>query len=328
MERTQYSVEDEALRRYATANDYFRSIEVTEKVMKRISRLDGGQVRKGYKPIKRTALLTALTTLILLVSATAYATTEFLQIRNAAGWTIVKTENWPPTPDTKMWRLISEYDKRVRAALQPGEIVAYYINDEAINAYDKPNKLKYAWESVKYTDYADYMKAMKRDSAPRLTQPGYLPEGFAYSYGEFSPKYSLPGDKGNSEYKQIMELFIKKAMTSHDDDNDKLFIEPLKWTKSMQAALYYSKGKTEISLQATKTIGLGLNQPDGSKAEKVTIKGQETIYVHKGSASTFFTNQIGWFDEKMSIAYYIADTSESNLTREEFLRIAKSMITE
>lgn len=324
MEREHFAFENENLRKHAAQEHSFRSIEITESLMERIRNQESKRPMSGFKPLRRTALLTALISLILLASVTVYAANEYLQIRNKSGQVVLETYYYPDYTNAEMQNLLGTYRNRVLDSIQPGEEAAYYVDDDALNNYDSLNKLKFEYKPVQYKDYKEFIKERDRISAPKLNQPDYIPKGFTFLYGQIDPRVPMHGDGDNSEYSKLMELLVNRANKS--TSQDKLFIEPIEVKQAIGAVLYYSsgEGKIDFSIQATYGTKLSLLQDEDIKSEKVMIKGQEAIYQKR----TDNEDLIAWYDNSSSVAYVINDNSDGELTRKDFIRMAESMITE
>lgn len=316
--------ENENLKRHASLEKDFRKIEVREKVMERVYRIQNSSPKKGLKPIKRTILLTSLT--VMLVSLTAFAAVELVQIRNATGEIILTTEDVSPDEVADISEIMDTYMDEIQASLAPGEMAAYYVKEDSLKGYDRTSRLRFTFKTTKHASYLDYLAEIERTSAPRLVQPDVLPQGFHYANGEvipLAPQPLPPGEDDNSEYNQLLERLTARANAS--TGSSKLFTEQVQWTKADGAKLTFSDGETDISIFSIKGLKASIPQADGAAAQKVQIHGHEAIYIKAGS-DEYFTNKLVWVDEGSGIVYTIKDKAGSHLIKDDLIKIAGSMI--
>lgn len=330
MDPAQITSEDEDLRRYGAKESNLRHIDVTDAVMTRVYNVRTDQISKKYNTRRRTAIIASAFAIILLASVTVQAATGYLEIRNKVGKAVVKVReplNSLSSPSKSIDQLLKQYREQAHATLQPGGLVAYYINDQAAyNPYDIANPLKYEYLPVDWPTYEDYVQAAEQASAPQLT-PTYMPDGFHYKRGNLSPDFPSRGTDKRSQYEDLLVKLTSAAAKT----NDKLIMEPVQWSQARSGILTFTNGKTDILLMATKALGVTLYQDKQAIAEKVNVGRQEAIYMDGRSVSNTkysrFSNRIDWYDESSGVVYNISDDEDSPLTKEEFLKIAKGIIS-
>lgn len=316
--------ENEKLKAYALKEEELHKIEVTDKVMERIYKMESSRAKVNTRPVKRTMLLTSL--MVVLASLTAFAAAEWVQIRNSAGQIILTTEEAGTDSVSDINETMDAYMAQAQASLAPGEMAAYYVKDEALNSYDPINRLRIIFKTTMHASYQNYLAEIERTSAPKLMQPDVLPEGFQYASGEvvpLAPRPLPPGEDDNNEYDLLLERLIAKADASAS--NEKLFIEQVQWTEGDGAKLTFSNGETDLFIWASRGLGASIPQANGSAAQKVQIQESEAIYIKAGSSEPY-TNQLVWMDERSGIIYTIKDNTGSHLIKEDLINIAESMI--
>ncbi|WP_026264052.1 hypothetical protein [Paenibacillus terrigena] len=322
MDRPQPNDRHADLKYYAAHPDKLPPIDLTDRVMAKVRNLQSSP--KRFRSMKRSSVLLTAIILTLVASVTAYAAAEYIQIRNAKGKVVMRTaQYWPPLPPDHNRTVLSSYDEQVRGTLKQGQLVAYYIDNPTLNAYDR-NLVKLVYKN-EFKHYDDYVQEMKRTSTPRLLQPDRLPKGYEFSLGQVVPSF-LFGD--DPEYKELLNRFIARAESSKG--KEKLFTEELDWKTSGTAMLIYQKDENNyLYLIASKAIGSTMTQPKGAKAEQLTIDGQDLIYIDNRNLDTKVSegkNKMGWFNEKTNVAYNLYDSASSDLTKQDFIAMAKSII--
>ncbi|MFD0618792.1 hypothetical protein ACFQZR_15120 [Paenibacillus sp. GCM10027629] len=321
MDRSQPNDRHADLKYYAAHPDNLPPIDLTDRVMAKVRNLQ--PFPKRFRSMKRSSVLLTAIILTLVASATAYAAAEYIQIRNAKGKVVMRTaQYWPPLPPDHNRTVLSSYDEQVRGTLKQGQLVAYYIDNPTLNAYG--NLVKFVYKN-EFKDYDDYIQEVERTSAPRLLQPERMPKGYQFSLGQVVPSF-LFGD--DPEYKELLNRFIARATASKG--KEKLFTEELNWKTSGTAMLIYQKDeKNFLYLIATKGIGSTMTQPKGAKAEQLTIDGQDLIYIDNRNLDTKVSegkNKMGWFNEKTNVVYNLYDSASSDLRKQDFIAMAKSII--
>lgn len=319
MERQQDS-ENRDLKRYAISVEQLRSIEITEHVMDRVRGSVNGNLKKiTVRPVKRSAFVLMITVVALCISVSAYAASEFIQIKNKAGQVVVKTS---PKPEYEyhLDSAFSKYKEQVQATLKTGEAAFYYIKDDQLNAKDKLNILKQAYKN-EYTTYDAFVSEMKSKDAPMVIQPQNLMKGYTFKSGEVYPTFPFSYEKTHQE---ILDRLIQQANASTTDQ--KLFVEKIIWNEGLSTNVVYRKGNQHLSLIGSKGTGTEIPVAKDSKSEQISIGHQQVVYVRDAKNETS-TNFMAWFDEKKKIVYTIFDSGNSDLTKEDFITLAKRMIT-
>lgn len=315
---------NEELRKYSGSDGYFRTIDMTTKVMQDIERLQHKK-RSGLRSMKRKTVISIIMPCVLLISFTTYAAAGHIQIFNSKGEVVVKTVDPPTTLPAKLNNMLDEYRKRALTVLKPGELAAYYIKDDYVNklnGYDTVNPIKFAYLPIDYSTYEAFLTEQNRTSAPPIKKPGYLPKGLSFSYGQVFALGPQRYGEERVKYDELKERLISQANSAKNEE--KLFIEKLDWSKAAAAILYLSDGKnrTAVSFQAVYGLNQSITQQPNASSEMVQLKHHEAIYVHNKADGDMLT----WYDSKDSIAYTIMVNEEGLMSKKELQKMAESMI--
>lgn len=333
MDRTASAGENEVLMSFAKSEAEYRNVDLTQTVMERISRLSEARLGgKRRKPLRRSTAAAVLGGAVLLGTLTAYAASDYAHVRYLKGLIDIKAvpAGIPYEYPAEVSKQFEAYRQRVLKMLKPGQMLAYYIHDDKLNAYDKPNEIKFEYD-VAFNSYDDYLKKLRQVSAPRLELPHYLPEGYVFKRGQIFPRPPMQSDKDHSVFDKLRQDLLKKAQTA--TGGDKLVVEPVNWTKVLGANLYLVNGSSILNLLAT----VGPDDPrQGSKttigqrasatSETLRIGHQEVFYMSDDSPEADTPHYLFWYDEQANVYYSIMDSKGSELTRQDILRIAESMI--
>ncbi|MBB3113814.1 hypothetical protein FHS18_005927 [Paenibacillus phyllosphaerae] len=324
--------EDLTLNKAYLAHEYpFKQMDLTDKVMRRIEQgsVNERKAREagGRKWLRPATVLTGMLGLILFASVSGYAATKLIEIRDRSGQVVMKTIDYPHyPPDATISQQMSDYDERVKASLEPGEFAAYYINDEAINEYDKLNPIKFVFQPVQYKTYAEFAEAQTAAKGPSIPMPAYVPEGLHLLYGQVHPKLPHSGEGENSTYSQVKQRLIERASQA-PTSADKLFMEKLDWTESGHSQLYFAdeQGKIVGYILASFAMGSDVWPQDGDVVEKVKIGEQQEGIYHQVAREDGL-HSLAWFDSQRKIAYNLLVKADSGYSKEEMMRMAASML--
>lgn len=333
MRKARSILQDEALKELL-AKEEPDTLDVRLSVMDRVREIH--ERKSGNKTAwRRTGAIVMIACLVLvLTSLTGYAASRYVQILNSKGEVIVETKEIKEdkyTPHAKTYtKLLSAYQERVQSQLKPGELAAYYVHDETLNAYDKLNKVKTEYKPIVYGSYAALKKQLEVTAGPLPPEPKYLPKGFVFTAGEIFPSMA----ERESSWDQLKKLepeFIRMAKSS--SSGAKLFIKPLSWSKADSANVSYSNGEDTIHITAyvqekhpSSVVSL---HPKGVSVEKLTADGQEMVYMEASEAAAdevYYKHKLEWLDEQAEVYYSIYDNPGSTLSKSEFTRIAGSMV--
>lgn len=299
-----------------------REIDVLENVMERVYRAESSSVSPGFKPVKRTFMLAGL--IVILASLSAFAFAEIVQIYNENGRVILATEEAELDETASIINgIMDQYGEGIHLA--PGEMIAYYVKDERLDAYEQASRMRLIFKTTMYTSYEELLKEIDRTSAPRLVAPSVLPAGFRFAYGDVIPLAPRPMPEAESEYNQLLERLVARAAAS--TASDQVFTERVEWMQSDGTRLNYTDGEMEFSIWASRALAGHIPVEEGSAALKVKIEGHEAVYI-KGGANDHFTNKLVWMDEGTGIMFTIKDEAGSHLGKEDLIGIAESMIVQ
>ncbi|AZN39064.1 hypothetical protein [Paenibacillus albus] len=294
-------------------------INVVEQVMNRITgqKQKQGRRRKSGAAFRSVTALGSAALILLLISVTAYAATEYIQIRNKAGQVKVQyeapsltTTNGEPAP----------YNKFAAQALKfagEGELVAYLMPGNGTS------ELQFEFKEKRLKSYTDFVQEMKRTAAPQLPKTAL---DYKFSYGSvYANKPTTDKDKRSSFYQGM--LADLKAQADKPGGGSPLVMKKIPWTKPASVNALYTRGKAYIGLNALLMNGGQMNvvQDADNKTDKVMIGSTVVIFnkVTKGKIGYAYLN---WYDEKQDAYYTLTSYGDHTLTRAEFLQLATTII--
>ncbi|MDO7906704.1 DUF4367 domain-containing protein [Paenibacillus sp. JX-17] len=315
-----------------------QALDVTDAVMSRVHAIEQRiPERKRMLLRPRFAVPAAASFLVLGVSLSGYAASQFIEFRNSQAEMILNTNQAPPA--TKFGQrytdLFQMYSKQVNAQLQPGDYAAYYVKDDIIAKADQANPVKFEYKIKEFPSFSSLQDEIQRTQAPVLNYPSQLPAGYRYEYGYVHPEDLYPQRSKNAEYRMLTEELVGQSKASASDD--KLFLKKMSWSKADATSMRFSKGKDDYVVVMAHSIPAdsGLTtviQGPYDTAEKLSIRGTEAYYIAStedklGSAIAYSRNRLGWKDEKRGLLIEIYDSPSSQLTRQDLVQMAASMLS-
>ncbi|RKP47945.1 hypothetical protein D7Z26_22315 [Cohnella endophytica] len=304
----------------ASNQETLPEIDVVERVMGRINGL--GDRRSSFLQgiMRNTTVLGSLIGLILMVSVTAYAASEYIQIRNTAG--TVKVQYIPATNEAAgSATAYHKYAKLAQAFAKPGELIAYYVKDN--KASKKEAVLQFEYKEQRIRSYSDFEKEIKRTGAPKLPE---VANGYAFDYGKVFPSIpSTDAEKGKAFYRDNLRELTARA--NKDASGEKMFMKAVPWSEPATVSGIYTKGKAHIGIYATLMHGgdMYVEQEQENKTDKIRVAGTEVVYnsVKKQSVSYEYLN---WYNEEQDAYYTLTSYGDKSLSKEQFLKLAKELI--
>lgn len=209
-----------------------------------------------------------------------------------------------------------ERQKKEAMAIQgkekkPGDLTVMYDGTD--------NTLSFNFLSITSSDYDEYTKLLSKHKAPELTQPGWLPEGYAFKSGEIVPPYYF-------SFSQPYQKMLKELKA--EAKGKTYYAKKLNWSEAGEAALVFSKDSDVIRISAKRTHPLITDVTrvagKGEKLEKVSIGGIEALYLTNSNA--VYSTNLTWEDAENNLEYTISTYKKSPLTREDLLSIAESIM--
>ncbi|MBT2289944.1 hypothetical protein J7E73_12475 [Paenibacillus albidus] len=256
---------------------------------------------------------------------------------------LIETEPVPPMDplseeDKKQLEKVEQAKEWVEQQLLPGEVAFYLVGRDLST---KPRSAT-AVKPLHFDSYASFLSKQAELSAVELTEPGYLPEGYAFKAGQLNPFRSVPGQASTPSDKIegspgvnrieaydrfIKELISKPAQELGDDYR-------LVWSKLPaegldSAALSYSFGEQTLKIEAFSLIkrGVQVNKFGTAKTENIVVNGTELIYMEApAEGSLDYTHRLYWLDSTAETYYSLSDSPSSSLSQQEMIRIAASMM--
>lgn len=196
---------------------------------------------------------------------------------------------------------------------KPGDLTVMYDGTD--------NSLSFNYLSIKTSNDDEYTKLLSKYKAPGLTQPAWLPEGYAFQSGEIMPPY--PHFLSKRYQGMLKELQMEAKGKTY-------YTKKPNWSEAGETAIVFSKDSDVIRLSAkrmqpfitevTKVPG------KGETFEKLTVNGIEALYATNSDA--LFSTRLMWENTKDQLEYEISTYKNSPLTKDDLVAIAESMVKE
>ncbi|MEK4344736.1 hypothetical protein [Paenibacillus sp. FSL P4-0184] len=321
MERTTISDEYRDVMYASAGNEHLGEIDVEEKVMGHIRGISDRKrsFSLSLKTMNRTTAIASMLALFLMISVTAYAASEYIQIRNSEG--VVKVQHVAPNESAG----VASYDKyaqKVDAFAKPGELIAYLVNNNA-GAAALATELSFKYKEQRIGAYSDFLKEIKRTGAPMLPS---LAAGYAFEYGVINPNHpTTDAEKNSSLYQETLQDLTVQA--NKEKGSGKLFMMAIPWSEPGWISATYSKDNAYIGISASIMHGgkVFVEQEPENQADKIMVAGTEVIYnkVVKEEVSYDYLN---WYNEKQDAYYTLSSYGDKILTKEQFLQVAGELL--
>jgi hypothetical protein len=319
MERTTISDEYQDIIYASAGNELLGKIDVEEKVMGRIHGISSRKRAFSLRMMNKTTAIASMLALFLLISVTAYAASEYIQIRNSEG--VVKVQHVAPNESAG----VASYDKYAQQAdtfAKPGELIAYLMNNKA-GAEGMATELQFKYKEQRIGVYSDFLKEIKRTEAPMLPA---MASGYAFKYGVIYPNYpTTDADKKSSRYQETLQDLT--AQVNKEKGSHNIFMKPIPWSEPGWISAIYSKNNAFIGISATIMHGgkVFVEQEPENQADKIVVAGTEVVYnkVVKKEVSYDYLN---WYNEKQDAYYTLTSYGDKILTKEQFLQVAGELL--
>lgn len=319
MERTPISNEYQDIKYASTDFALLDEIDVEEMVMGRIHGISARKRSFSLRTMNKTTAVASMLTLFLLISVTAYAASEYIQIRNSEG--VVKVQHVAPNESAG----VASYDKYAQQAdtfAKPGELIAYLVNNKAA-AGALAGELQFKYKEQRIGAYSDFLKEIKRTGTPMLPA---LASGYAFKYGVINPNHpTTDTDRKSSLYQETLRDLTAQA--NNDKGSNNLFMKAIPWSEPGWISATYSKDNAYIGISASIMHGgkMFVEQESENQANKIMVAGTEVIYnkVVKKEVSYAYLN---WYNEKQDAYYTLSSYGDKILTKEQFLELAEELL--
>ncbi|WP_058300934.1 hypothetical protein [Gorillibacterium timonense] len=322
MEREQAAPEYEDLKKHFLPNDQLPRIDLTGAVMNRITAIQAGKRRRFNKPRQRLSIYAAGFFLLLLASASVYAASDIIEIRNRAGeviiQSIIRKSPSPINPSTREDSKVNpSYRDRVLEMVKPGQLLAYSIRDGR-----SPSSIQYLYDTRVHS-YNDFEELLTRTSAPVIKEPTALPAGFSFDYGSVAPLFPHEQDERTSaEYERLLFQLQKRAAAEPNQD---LLVEEVHWTNAEGAELEYRRGEATLRITAAKNaVRVEETLSSGFSQEKWIRGGKDILLAHRQSGNENDYVAI-WYDEAEATHYDVSAMGVDGLTESQFKLVIEDL---
>lgn len=326
-------------------------------IMEKVELFAGHKPRRRHAALRRRVSIAAACSVLLLAAATGYynyqddtsQATAIPYVQKAYEPLIDKEHNFKislmdqadNTEQTKKvdpvvqgkQKEANEEVEQLMEQLQPGEMAAFATHTGA--EYELP--LQYVAKPFSYEKYSDYESALAEWSAPELRVPDNLPEGYTFTEGLIAPP-SRTKTVEDSKQNPIMFLGETSFLEGTEPSDTLTVWRNIKWDQAEQANLIFKKGQQTLKIaafaykprQASNFYTNGM-----SSTENIHIQLQnagntedhELIYLEAAADDkVYFKHMLLWMDRDAQVSYQLYDSGDSQLTKEQLIQIAGSIM--
>lgn len=346
MRQCRSGLEDEKIAACLRRDPSVASFDVREQVMERVYRIHKERRAKGsgVRRMTRKTFVIMTGIIVALTSLTGFAASRYFQIANEKGKVIIKAKPYQAEAErnrkyqyyqNKLSRKLGEYEPQIdklRAQLCPGEIIAYYIDDDAINTLDTSGKAKFTYKPLTFQDYDTYISQLSENKRTKIVHPERLTDSIRFVEGSVHPDLML-SESAHDDFvkrKELGEQFEREAKNAKGDK--KIFTKPMPWREG-HLNIVYSDRQSSLRLHVDELSDSSTIQtyvlPD-SKVEKIKLNGREVL-LHDESNSkqtSYNKHKAIWFDEQNKYYYMLTDEKDSKLSNKEFVHALEALVLE
>ncbi len=321
MERTTNAPEYEDLIG-ATGPGSVPNIDVTAQVMGRVLAWESRR-RPAWSGgfARKSVLLGSVATFVLLLSVTAYAASEYFQIRDKAGK--VKVQYVPEANGTITDPPYDKYEAQAQqlARSKPGELIVYYIKDKP--GASGSEELSFAFKPKRLTAYEDFAAEVARTGGPLLPKTAF---GYAFEYGTVFARFPTSDeDKRSDGYRQMLAELQGKA--SEAADGERLFTMTVPWNEPISIDGTYTSGGAHIGIHTIPMheADMSVIQVVENTPNKLTIGDTTVVYVDATRSEVSY-DYLTWYDESRDAYYRLTSYGDRTLTKDQYLKLAEEII--
>ena len=323
------------------------SFDVRDQVMERVCRIHKERHAKrigGRRRMTRRSFLAMAGIIVALSSLTGFAASRYFQITNEKGKVMIKTMSYEAEEkrnrkyqyyQNKLSRQLEKYEaqiQKLKEQLRPGEIIAYYIDDDIINTLDTLDKAKFTYKPLKYTDYGQYISRVTEEKKTRPVIPERLTDSLVFEEGILNPDFMFGKDvhENFADRMKLAEEFEQEAKKAKGDQ--KIFTKKMPWIVGEEGTLsvLYSDGKSTLRLGISKLSGNGTVQTymtAQTKAEKIKMNGREVILHDESKSEKKHLDYMAvWCDEKNKYSYSLLGMNGNGLSKKDFLQALETLV--
>ncbi|ASA25312.1 hypothetical protein [Paenibacillus donghaensis] len=254
-----------------------------------------------------------------------------ISLKDQADYT-EQTQNADPVIQEKQ-KEANEEVKQLMEQLQPGEMAAFATHTGAENELP----LLYVAQPFSYEKYSDYESALAEWSAPELRVPDNLPEGYKFAQGLIAPP-SGTNSAGNSKKNPIMFLGEASSPEGTEPSDTLTVWRNIKWDQAERANLIFKKGQQTLKIgafaykpgQASNFYTNGMSSTENIRIQLQnagSTEDHELIYLEAAADDkVYFKHMLLWMDRDAQVSYQLHDSGDSQLTKEQLIQIAGSVM--
>jgi len=221
----------------------------------------------------------------------------------------LKTAAAEPKTMSEGEKLEKAEQERIEKLLEknPDETYIVYVSNELTKVKGKAEVYMMGNSMPKYDKYEDYLKKAAGLKEATLQQPANLPEGYSLSKAEIMGPFSV-------DYSAQLKAEAKKL-------NKQIYSKKINWTTSNGIRLEYKNGDDYITLGSRNLDSVDLKK---NKQGYTYVSAAETKKENPKLETKNLLNELNWRENGK--LYYILTNAENPLTKEDLIKLAKTMV--
>ncbi|ASA25153.1 hypothetical protein [Paenibacillus donghaensis] len=327
MGRTAISHEYQDIIEASAGQNPLEEIDVEAQVMERVEQLWLMRNRPtAWKVrLRKPTAMFSLLMVFLLLSVTAYAAAEYIQIRNSRGEVKVKYMEAEPVQQSAHVgnnMLRQQMESKALAFAKPGELIAYYVKENA--AEKSAEALKFVHKEQRLTAYTDFSAEIRRTGAPMLPE---APEGYSFQYGNVGPDFPYNSPMMQQElYRETLNEL--RAQAEQATGEQRLFMKSVPWTSPLSVSAMYAKGGGFLGISAQMMHGGDMMVQQGAEeqAKKITVAGTDVVINTLGIGPDRQHHYLTWYNEEYDAYFLLTSYGDRTLSEEKLLKLVEELL--
>ncbi|MDT8975313.1 hypothetical protein RQP50_03530 [Paenibacillus sp. chi10] len=264
--------------------------------------------REGQLEMKMTMKLAIATIGGILLIGSMNLAAEAASSRSTSDIAL-KTAAAEPKAMSEGDKLEKAEQERIRKLIEknPDDTYIVYVSNELIKVKGRIEVYMMGNSMPKFDKYEDYLKKADTLKEATLQQPADLPEGYTLLRAEINGPFTV-------DYSAQLKAEAKKL-------NKQIYSKKINWTTSNGIRLEYKNGDDYITLGSRNLDSVDLKQ---NKQGYTYVSAAETKKKNPKLETKNLWNELNWRENGK--LYYILTNAENPLTKEDLIKLAKTMV--
>ncbi|WP_289356988.1 MULTISPECIES: hypothetical protein [unclassified Paenibacillus] len=255
--------------------------------------------------MKNTMKVTIATLCSILLLGSMSAAVQAASSQSFNGITLKTAAAKAPTDAEKKKMFEAEKKKVFQIKKNPGDFYILYVSDKKLNG---GSEFLYSSEFPKFTKYEDYKNWTAKLKGAVIQEPEGMPEGYKFVNGVIQ-----------NPFKQF------DAHVKAEAKGKVVYSKKIEWDEAGMIRLEYANGKNKLVLSLRKIEnGEEKKSKEGFQYKSADEKAKENAKQPKNEILPDINNSLSWTEKGVSCT--ISTNPENPLTKEELIKLAKTMI--